>query len=206
MKPVLRTIILTIVILSAAFAAAQVPQLSPFSADMQMTSTRGPQGAQEMTGKIFVGSGHMRLNMDTSGRQLAILTDFATQTVDILMVQQQMYMEHKAGEAGGRGPGSMTHDLHSYDPENPCANQPDIACKKIGVETVSGRTCDHWEITDKNGKVTNVWVDEKMHFPVKVTSPDTTILLTNIVEGEPDASLFKIPAGYTKIDVGKMMP
>jgi hypothetical protein len=29
--------------------------------------------------------------------------------------------------------------------------------------------------------------------------------LTNIQEGEPAASLFQIPAGYTKMDMGNMM-
>jgi len=31
-------------------------------------------------------------------------------------------------------------------------------------------------------------------------------LLTNISEGEPDASLFQIPAGFKKMDMGGMMP
>ena len=84
--------------------------------------------------------------------------------------------------------------------------QPDLTCKKIGVEEVSGRTCDHWEITDKQGKVSNFWIDQKLHFPVKVTSQDATMLLTNIKEGEPDASLFQIPPGFHKIDMGGMMP
>ncbi len=71
-------------------------------------------------------------------------------------------------------PGNFTQDLHPYDPENPCATQPDVTCKKIGVETVSGRTCDHWEMTDKQGKVANVWVDQKLHFPIKMVSQDST--------------------------------
>jgi hypothetical protein len=95
--------------------------------------------------------------------------------------------------------------MKPFDPANPCANQPDITCKKIGVETVSGRACDHWEITDKNGKVSNVWVDEKLHFPIKMASADSTILLTNITEGEPDAALFQIPSDFKKMDMSGMM-
>ena len=34
---------------------------------------------------------------------------------------------------------------------------------------------------------------------------DSTWELTNIKEGEPDASLFQIPAGYHKMDMGMMM-
>jgi len=187
-------------------ASAQVPHLTPFSADMEMSSTRADRGPRDMEGKIFVASGHMRMNMDSAGHQTAIITDLATKTVDILMPQQQMYMEHKAGETPGRGPGSMTRDLKPYDPEHPCATQPDVTCKKIGVEEVSGHTCDHWEITDKQGKVANIWIGQKLHFPIKTVSQDSTLLLSNIKEGEPDASLFQIPAGFHKIDLGGMMP
>ena len=69
----------------------------------------------------------------------------------------------------------------------------------------SGRTCDHWEVTNKQGKVSNLWIDEKLHFPVKVTSQDASMLLTNIKEGQPDATLFQIPPGFQKIDMGNMM-
>jgi hypothetical protein len=194
------------VVLLLQLLSAQVPQLAPFSADMEISSTRGDRGPVDMQGQIFVATGHMRMNMESSGHQTAVLTDFATKTVDILLPQQQMYLEHQAGDMPGRGPDRMTQDLKAYDPQNPCATQPDVTCKKIGVEDVSGRTCDHWEITDKQGKVTNIWIDQKLHFPIKVVSQDSTMLLSNIKEGEPDASLFQIPAGYRKMDMRGMMP
>ena len=100
----------------------------------------------------------------------------------------------------------MTQDLRAYDPEHPCASQPDVTCKKIGVEEISGRTCDHWEVTDKQGRVTNLWIDQKLHFPIKVTTQDSTMFLTNIKEGQPDASLFEIPSGFHKLDLGALMP
>ena len=67
------------------------------------------------------------------------------------------------------------------------------------MEDVNGRTCDHWEMTDKDGKVTNFWIDEKLHFPIKTVSQNSTMLLSNIKEGEPDAALFhgsgRLPQG-----------
>ena len=53
--------------------------------------------------------------------------------------------------------------------------------------------------------MSNVWIDQKLHFPIKSVSEDSTWELTNIKEGEPDASLFEIPAGYHKMDMGGMM-
>ena len=139
------------------------------------------------------------------------------------MPQQQMYMEQKAV----CGSDSKTNGLRPYDPENPCANQPNSTCKNIGGEEVSGRHCDHWEVTtvgkglsvhiDSSGTsctpadktsvtVSDVWIDQKLHFPIKTVSENSTILLSNIKEGEPDASLFLIPADYRKMDMGGMMP
>jgi hypothetical protein len=92
---------------------------------------------------------------------------------------------------------------------------------------VSGRRCDHWEVTtvgtglsvhvDSSGTsctpadktsftVSDVWIDQKLHFPIKTVSQNSTILLSNITEREPDASLFQIPADYRKMDMGGMMP
>jgi hypothetical protein len=207
MKLAFRSLVLIVATLFfASFAAAQAPQFSPFSADMLMTTSAGPQGPREMNGKIYVGSGHMRINISSQGHDTAIITDFASRTVDVLMVEPKMYMEHKAGAMSRRGFGSPTDELKPFDPENPCANQPDITCKKIGTETISGRNCQHWEITDKNGKVLNVWVDPKLHFPVKTVGNDGTILLSNIKEGDPAASLFQIPSDFKKMDLNGMTP
>ena len=194
------------VLILIQLASAQIPRLTPFSADVEISSTLGDRGSRDVEGKIFLTNGHMRMNFTSAGHESAIITDFATKTVDILMPQQQMYMEHAAGDTPGRGPGSMTQDLKAYDPANPCANQPDLTCTKIGVEVVNGRTCDHWEITDKQGQVSNIWIDQKLHFPIKTVSENSTILLSNIKEGEPDASLFQIPADYRKMNMGGMMP
>jgi hypothetical protein len=194
------------VLLLLQLASAQVPSFSPFSADLQMTSARGDGAPRDVTGQVYVGSGHLRMNMTTAGHDTAIITDFATKTTDILLMRQQMYMEHKAGEMPGRGPGSPTQDLKPYDPEHPCSTQPDLTCKKIGVEEVNGRTCDHWEITDMQGHTSIIWIDQKLHFPIKVVSQDSTMTLTNIKEGQPDASLFQVPAGFQKMDMGGIVP
>ena len=65
---------------------------------------------------------------------------------------------------------------------------------------MSGRPCDHWEVTDKDGKVTNVWIDQILHFPIKLASQGSTILLSNITEGEPNANLFRVPSDFQRMD------
>ena len=190
-------------------AAAQVPpHLTPFSADMEFTSARAGGAAHDMTGKLYVNPDHMRMDMNSGPRGGAIvITNMATKTTDTLMPEQHMYMEFTADQAMMMRRGGMTSSIKPFtDPNNPCANQEGWTCKNLGVEQVNGRSTDHWQITDKNGKVTNAWVDQKVHFPIKsVTQDGSTWQLTNIKEGEQPAGLFEIPEGYQKMDMGQMM-
>ena len=183
---------------------AQVPQLTPFSADMQMSSMQANPMNRDMSGKLYVGQQAMRMDMQGEGpRQAIIITTFATKTVDILMPQQHMYMEHKAGDNPMRR-GPNTADVHPYDPTNPCSAEPDTTCKNLGTETVNGRTTDHWQVTHKDGKVSDVWIDNKLHFPIKTVSEGTTWQLTNIKEGPQDPSLFQVPSDYHKMEMPGM--
>jgi hypothetical protein len=187
-------------------AAAQVPHITPFSADMHVTSGHGGD-SQAMNGKIYFTPSHMRMDMQGGPRGGSVLiTNVAAQTTDMLMPQQHMYMEFKADQAAMmHRPGMPTSIKPFSDPDNPCAADEGSTCKNLGVEQVNGRACDHWQITSKSGKVTDSWVDQKLHFPIKSVSEDSTWELTNIQEGEPAASLFEIPPGYRKMDLGGVM-
>lgn len=192
--------------LSLQIAAAQAPHLTPFSSDVQVTSGHGGNGTHDVTGKMYVNREHMRMDMDAGPHGGAIMiTNFVTKTTDTLMPQQHIYMEFNADQAMARRPGMAPSIKPFTDPSNPCASEAGATCKNLGVEEVNGRSCDHWQITDKNGKVSNTWIDQKLHFPIKSVSQDTTFELTNIKEGDQPASLFEIPPGYQKMDLGQMM-
>ena len=191
------------------FMAAQaVPQMKPFSADMEFTSSRGASSMHEMSGKVYVNHEHMRMDMNSGGPAggAVTITNFATKTMDMLMPAQRMYMEFNSDQGMvARRPGMAPNIKPMADPDNPCAGDSGMTCKNLGVEEVNGRSCDHWQMTDKDGHVINSWVDQKLHFPIKSVTQDTTWQLTNIKEGEPEASLFEVPAGYRKMDMGQMM-
>ena len=190
-----------VISLLASFGAAQVPQFPAFAADVQITNTVGTGSPTEVNGKIFVGSGHMRVDVMRDGHRTAAITDFATDTVDMLMVDQKMYVEHKGGQVVRGTPNPQPAvGLKSYDPVNPCSNDLSLTCKKIGVETVSDRPCDHWQITDKSGKVFNIWIAQKLHFPLKIASEGSTTVLSNVKEGQPNPSIFRIPPDYEKLN------
>lgn len=202
MKLAARSLLLGTLILLASSLFAQVPHLSPFSADMQMSSMQANPVNRDMSGKIYVSPQAMRMDMQGE-HEANIITTFATQTVDIVMPQQHMYMEHRAGEnAMHRGPN--VSDVHPYDPKNPCASDPGSTCKNLGTETINGRSADHWQVTHKDGNISNLWIDNSLHFPIKTVSGGTTWQLTNIKEGPQDPGLFQVPAGYHKMDISGM--
>lgn len=189
-------------LLSLPLMGQMGPHLSPFSANFRVSSSHGASA----TGKMYFTTGHIRMDMHGTARGDAIMiTNSATQTTDMLMPEQHMYMEFKAGQAMMRRPGMMPSIKPFSDPGNPCAGEVGATCKKVGVEQVNGRTCDHWQITHNDGTVSNVWVDQSLHFPIKSVSPDSTWELTDIKEGDQPATLFEIPAGYHKMDMSGMM-
>jgi hypothetical protein len=121
----------------------------------------------------------------------------------MLMTEQHMYMEFSTEQNS-----PMTQRTPKFEDlfkgNDPCAGREGAICKKLGTETVNGRTCDKWLITEKSGKTETFWIDQKIHFVVKAIVGDITTNYTNIKEGPQDASLFKVPDGYQKMDMGNM--
>jgi outer membrane lipoprotein-sorting protein len=94
-------------------------------------------------------------------------------------------------------------DWKKYDPTNPCANNPDITCKKLGDEDAVGRACAKWLFTFlKTGKTETLWLDREYGFPVRAQSEDGSIFeISNIHLGVPDPGLFTPPSDYKVIDM-----
>jgi hypothetical protein len=127
-----------------------------------------------------------------------VIINFAAQTMTVLMAQQHMYMEMPAQNSGQRLGYSF---FEAGDVENACGDWQKSghnhggSCHKVGNESVNGR----------NGDVNHFWLDPKLRFPVKWQSKGSNGELRNIQEGAQPASLFEVPAGFTKMDMGGMM-
>jgi hypothetical protein len=193
------TVVLTILV---AGALAQMPAQPQFSSDITVTSAaEGPP----LKGKMFFDKGKMRMNMSAQGRDMSMIIDAAKETTYMLMNEQKMYMEIKAGAAGGRRRGPKMPDVKQLG-ENPCANEKDVTCKRVGTETVNGRTCDKWEFTSTTDPKNNrtAWIDQKTRMPIKTVSAESTMEMTNFKEGPQDAKLFEVPSDYQKFDPAMM--
>jgi len=190
----------TVLVLAVSSAwAFQMGIPQPFSADYSTTTKNG----SKMGGKWYFAMPKMRIDLTSMpqaaarspfGGNVSVIIDSTTQTTTMLMPQMQMYMEmHGNGGPMDQGFRGLRDLSNGGCPQN-------ATCTKVGTETVNGRSCDKYEVTDKNGKST-LWVDQKLHFPMRVVGADGSQTdFTNVKEGAPDASLFKVPAGYKPFD------
>ncbi len=179
-----------------------------FSADMTKNNGRAD--------KIYAGKTKVRWESNeqnsTMGRTAAILDD-AQNTWVILMPDRRMYMDSPPGMMVKQ---LLTHLWRVQDADNACPEWKKVAeeagsdknwgsCTKIGSDTVNGRSAVKYEGVSKDGKKTHIWVDSKLRCVVKTDEGSGSFELRNIQEGPQPASLFEIPAGYTKFDMGAMM-
>ena len=102
-----KLIAIALLLLSAS-AHAQLPQIMPFTADLQISTTNPQANFQDITGKVYAGNGHVRMNMESGGHATALITDFATKTTDVLLIDQKMYLEHKVDALRGNKSDMMT--------------------------------------------------------------------------------------------------
>jgi hypothetical protein len=116
---------------------------------------------------------------------------------------------------------AMSHNMFKFfrptDAEDGCTHwtklkrpsDPDWDCRKIGDETVNGRSTVKYEGTSKKSETHYVWIDKKIVFPIKWQSNgesgESSGELQNIQEGPQAASLFEIPSDYQKMDMSQMM-
>jgi len=187
-------------VLSAAFAVAQ----TEFSAEVVDSHKQGTTSQS----KIYFSKDKIRFDSRDANSPGAFIMNLSNQSMTILMPQQHMYMEMPADAQEQR---NMFSFFKTSDVENACgdwlklANNKGGSCHKLGNETVNGRDTVKYEGTNSKGEASQVWLDPKLRFPVKWQGTSGSGELRNIQEGSQPASLFAIPAGYTKMDMGGMM-
>ena len=191
-----------VLMLAASFAVAQA-EFSAEIVDLQKSGT--PAQA-----RIYFAKDKMRIEAQTaSAHGSAVIINYATQAVDVLMAQQHMYMEMPM-QGQSQRMGYAAAFFQAGDVENACDDWQKMghegsSCHKVGSETVNGRSTVKYETTNASGDVSHFWLDPKLRFPVKWEGKSNSGELRNIQEGAQPASLFAIPAGFTKMDMGGMM-
>lgn len=193
-----------VLMLVSSFVVAQ----TEFSADVVDLEKSGtPTQA-----KLYFAKDKIRIEPQNSGNRGAgaVIMNFDKQTSIVLMAQQHMYMEMPAQSQAQRQSYAAAF-FRTGDVENACGDWQKMttnqgrSCHKVGSDSVNGRSTVKYEATDAKGEVGHFWLDPKLRFPVKWDGKNNGGELRNIQEGTQPASLFEIPAGYTKMDIGSMM-
>ena len=195
-----RTACFVALLLVASFALAQ----SEFSAEI--VDTQKPDKAPT---KVYFGKDKMRFETrESDARGGSVILDYGSQTFIVVMPQQHMYMQMPSQAMDKRG---MYSFFRTGDVENACGEWLNVAknkggtCRKVGSETVNGRNTVKYEGTNASGESNTMWLDPKLRFPVKWQGKNSGGEMRNIQEGSQPASLFDIPAGFTKMDMSGMM-
>jgi hypothetical protein len=189
------------IVLGSSFVMAQ----TEFSGEIYDSQKAGKAGLT----KIYFAKDKLRIDaQDTGHGAAAVIVNYATQTSTVIMAQQHMYMEMPLQSQSQR----MSYSFfRTGDVENACGDwqkitsNPAGSCSRLGSESVNGRATVKYEATNSRGEVGHFWLDSKLRFPVKWDGKNSGGELRNIQEGTQAASLFEIPAGYTKMDMGGMM-
>lgn len=169
------------------------------------------QSNDRMT-KVYAGKDKLRIELAGSSTfgPTALIVDEAQNRSIALMTERHMYME---------APQVMTKPvtLHLWrvsDVNDACPQWRKVVeqagnskwgnCTKVGGDSVNGRSAVKYQAVSSDGKTGYAWVDTKLHCVVKTEDATSGLELRNIQEGSQPASLFEIPAGYTKFDMGSM--
>jgi hypothetical protein len=134
-----------------------------FSAD---TVTTAPQRGTQ-NGRLYVGDGKVRTEMDVNGNTLIQIIDVDSQTAYMINTEQKTYIQRTAPQA------SMPVD--AADQNSPCAGIPGITCKKVGAEMISQRQTEKWELSNPSaddGESLYYWIDKERNIPLRQVMPD----------------------------------
>jgi len=197
--------------LTVFLAMTHVALAQDFSADV-VTNKQG----NNPPGKLFSTKDKVRWELGDKDPRMgpsALVVDEAQGKSFVLMAQHHMYMDSQPWMM--KSP-VVSQFWHVQDVDDACPQWKKIAeqtktdknwgsCTKVGSDTVSGRSTVKYEGVSNKGDKGYYWVDTKLKCVIKAESGSGSFELRNIQEGSQPGSLFEVPAGYTKFDMGGMM-
>ena len=167
-----------------------------FKANVQIQNTAD---GTTSTGVMYFGGVKSRTEVTMDGQKIVILADPAKRSQLTLMMDDKMYMEMPIGQ----GPVNVPV-TGPTDPANPCSGSGATDCEKGPAETINGYETIRWDYTTQEGTRTRAWVSTKLRFAIKTTDDNGAVEFSKFALGAQPASLFDVPKGYTKMDVGAM--
>jgi len=196
--------LLALGILAALGLPGTLVAAQQFAADLVGTGVGS--GAAQSTGRIYVSNNKVRLEMPDFPGGLFLL-DGSAHTAYFVKPAQRVVMDAKQSTW-------LTQILVPVDTDDPCKEWQVMAeiagaadkgeqwrCKWLGPESARGRNAVKFLAISPQGSRYDFLIDPQLRFAVSVRGEEGgTIDLDNVQEGPPPASLFEIPANFSKFD------
>jgi hypothetical protein len=151
--------------LHAVAAATQTVSAMQFSGRSIQSS---PDGEPKQA-RLYVGDNQVRVEHVRDGRHVVEIYDLKKRRVLFVVPGQKIYMQRDLPAEAVAGPVLESND------SNPCSAMRDGDCKKLGSESLYGRTVSRWEVTVKHqGKTLRSmhWIDDQRHMSLRDVWPD----------------------------------
>ena len=164
--------------------------LAQFTADMVTT-----EGDVSKTSKFYVENPFYRMDMEEGGQKIFVVVNNETKTTRVFMPSEKMYMEMKSDDMK-----SLSNDVF----QSLEAQKQKYETKLVGEETVNGYECEKYQVIIDGSPVSTYWQSSEIEYPIKVISGEKQNMimeLKNIEKGDVDDAMFKIPAGFTKMEM-----
>lgn len=198
-------------LLAAATAVAAIAAGLPASAGAGEYSGPGFSGiawygengtADRELGPMHVDRQGFRMELEQDGQRLAVLAYWDRDTAYTLMLDQGVFLEVPAEEAG-----STAAEFNGQ----PCDGYEDA--RRMGTATVNGRETEKWrcigEIEPAPGSEptdSTSWFDPQLGFPVREVKDNGEVFeVRDIAVARQDATLFEIPDGFQELDMNALM-
>ena len=178
------------VLLSGIVFLLSSSALAQFTADMVTT-----ESDVSRTSKFYVENPYYRMDMEENGQQMFVVVNNETKITRVFIPSQKMYMEMKSDDMK-----SMSNDVF----QSLEAQKQKYETKPLGKETVNGYECEKFQVVANGSPITTYWQSPEIEYPIKVVSGEKQNMvmeLKNIVKGDVDDALFKVPAGFTKMQM-----
>lgn len=172
---------------TASFATPVPAPTVEYSADRIMETSAGT-----FEGKVYSAKGKERSETTMKGMQSVMILRSDKQEGYMLMPAQKMYMQMDFSKAKQQAGGGTPDD---------------VQITEVGGETVEGHSTTKYKLIMKDGSAggfmwfTKEGVMVKMDAVMKDGKDKSrmTVTLKNLQVGPQDASLFEVPAGFTKL-------
>lgn len=178
------TLLVSVLLLTSSTCLAQ------FTADMVTT-----EGDVSKTGKFYLEKPFYRMDMEEGGQKMFVVVNNETKTTRVFMPSEKMYMEMKSNDMK-----SLSNDVF----QSLEVQKEKYETKLVGKETVNGYDCEKYQVIIDGSPVSTYWQSSEIEYPIKVVSgqnQNMVMELKNIEKGDVDDAMFKIPAGFTKMEM-----